>query len=292
MEAKGGFGLQFLYLSSSIHFWRLVCRDGGWHSGCLRGREQRGTWTHVIHSDICHAQSYGFYSNRKSHAAGNIFLQADNAEPKCQFGGAPRFGTKDSLLRRSMFHLMGFWSKIQRLLVCCLWYVTALVTPKPVTVQLQESFELCWFRMETGSHLSLWQCEDPQGEMLFLFWNGRMKANTPWARDAHAGLHFSGCFCQWISSMWLTTFSPWGPVPLDLSLTDEISFGSLPRLVWKIDVLIVPDQKYFPTFPFLFWPLLLAKSWSVSGSKLKFSITGIKNQKLSGKVFRAGWRIS
>lgn len=206
-------------------------------------------------------------------------------------GGHPDLEPR-TLLRRSMFHLMGFWSKIQRLLVCCLWYVTALVTPKPVTVQLQESFELCWFRMETGSHLSLWQCEDPQGEMLFLFWNGRMKANTPWARDAHAGLHFSGCFCQWISSMWLTTFSPWGPVPLDLSLTDEISFGSLPRLVWKIDVLIVPDQKYFPTFPFLFWPLLLAKSWSVSGSKLKFSITGIKNQKLSGKVFRAGWRIS
>lgn len=70
------------------------------------------------------------------------------------FGG-PKFGTKDSLLRRSMFHLMGFRGKVQRFLVCCLWYVTALVTQKPVTVKLQESFELYWFKIETGSHLSL-----------------------------------------------------------------------------------------------------------------------------------------
>ena len=77
-------------------------------------------------------------------------------DPMISFGGL-KFGTKDSSLRRSMFHLLGFWGKVQRFLVGWLWYITAFLTPKPVTVKLQESFELYSCKIETGSHLSLWR---------------------------------------------------------------------------------------------------------------------------------------
>ena len=46
------------------------------------------------------------------------------------------------------------------------------------------------------------------------------------------------------------------------------------------------------SFPFLFWPPVLAKPWSASDSQSKFSPTGIQSWKLKGKIFREEWRNS